>query len=199
MYPKLCLNFSPRLASLLKSFQVWVCPSLFLTFSSLCHVQNSIGLTPFSASWRSIRSRRRFFEKFANERRFEPSVPDNWYSQKLEQLSCNTVYIREEVNNERLTLIRVLRQLFPTIRTAWQTLSWICFLILDWTNQNWLLCVCFMLYLILLSPYLSISYIPSVPSIPDYLIHSLFFSLLQLLIYYREAYEIRQPVCMIKL
>ena len=56
-----------------------------------------------------------------------------------------------------------------------------------------------MLYLILLSPYLSISYIPSVPSIPDYLIHSLFFSLLQLLIYHREAYEIRQPVCMIKL
>ena len=71
---------------------------------------------------------------------------------------------KNTVNNERLTLIRVLRRLFPTIRTAWQTLSLIYFLILDWTNQNWLLCVCFMLYVILLSPYLSISYIPSVPS-----------------------------------
>jgi len=46
-----------------------------------------------TAEYRDIRSRRRFFDDYANTQKFDPRKPENWYSQNIEKLTLLKVFI----------------------------------------------------------------------------------------------------------
>lgn len=47
----------------------------------------------FSASWVGEDSRRKFFERYAKENKFDPLIADNWYSQPRDKLLASKVLI----------------------------------------------------------------------------------------------------------
>ena len=73
-------------------------PSFFFFFPSLSFIYFYILRTiviisffSFYAEWLDIESRRRFFEAYANENKFDPLIAENWYMQSYSQFFSENV------------------------------------------------------------------------------------------------------------
>eukprot|EP00026_Physarum_polycephalum_P001524 Phypoly_transcript_01526.p1 GENE.Phypoly_transcript_01526~~Phypoly_transcript_01526.p1 ORF type:complete len:780 (-),score=98.01 Phypoly_transcript_01526:986-3034(-) len=66
------------------------------------------------SSWSDIRNRRKFFEDFAKNHRFDPLKPENWYKQTKEKLKT-TKGAYGVLSYHKLSISQALIDLFPNI------------------------------------------------------------------------------------
>jgi len=55
--------------------------------------------------WREKQHRRDFFNEFAKEKGFDPSVPENWYSVTAAQISKKVTYTPKREEESRFKII----------------------------------------------------------------------------------------------
>ena len=66
-------------------------PSLSFIYFYILRTIVIISFFSFYAEWLDIESRRRFFEAYANENKFDPLIAENWYMQSYSQFFSENV------------------------------------------------------------------------------------------------------------
>jgi hypothetical protein len=57
------------------------------------------------AQWMDAANRRKFFENYAKEQRFDPLISENWYSQRKENIMARKVFKHNKIKKAKITVI----------------------------------------------------------------------------------------------